>query len=190
MDVLLLNSCNDEIKELFARFVPVDYLALFEKEDTIIIGAVDTDEDGMEPVGVSVVSAEEGYFAIRWMWTDPEMRMKGAGEKMLKAIMDIAYENALNSVYAYVPALETEDVSKSDITEFFYNNSFIYKETKEADKVKVYVLSADTDIYKSMDNEMLNDAVREARIEKGYSKFPKNFVEKEVEYYSGVKIDV
>lgn len=189
MDIILLNECDKDVKDLFNRFIPKDYLGLLEEETTILLGAIDTNEDGIEPIGITIVSIDDGYFVIKWMWIDPELRLQGAGEKMLKTCFDIALMNELNTIYAYVPALDTEDISESDMAEFFYNNTFNYVENREKEGVKYYVLSANTDIYTNMDNEMMNETVNQSRIDKAYSKFPNNFVEREVEYYSGVKIE-
>ena len=189
MDIILLNECDNDVKNLFVRFVPKDYLGLMEDDSSILLGAIDTDEDGSEPIGIAIVIIDDGDFIIKWMWIDPELRLQGAGEKLLESCFDIALMNEINTIYAHVPVLETNDIKESDMTEFFYNNSFNYVETKEIDEIDYYVLSADTDIYKNMENDMLNDEVNQNRIEKAYKKFPKNFVQSDVEYYSGVKIE-
>jgi hypothetical protein len=131
----------------------------------------------------------EEQLAIKWMWVDPEKRFKEAGSRLLEECFNIADENGLEILNAHVPVLDAETVDDSDIVDFFYENDFRYVGDADTEDGRVFVLTADVDTAVSLENDEENRRIAQARIERDYKKFPKNFKVSDVEYFSGVPVE-
>ena len=187
MEVIVLNGVEAQVKELFSRYVPLEY-EHYLNDEGIVLGAVDTDtEDSLfEPAGIAVIAGYEGQLALKWMWIDPDKRFKDGGCSLLEACMNIADENGLETFYAHVPVLDAETVEDSDITGFFYENNFSYVRDADTEDGKVFVLAADVAAAVSLGLDEENRQTAREIIAEGYETFPNKFEVTDVEYYSGV----
>ncbi|MBR4581821.1 MAG: hypothetical protein IKO32_11375 [Lachnospiraceae bacterium] len=186
MNIVVLNDLQAEIRNLFRDFVPIEFRPLMEEGRSFMIGAVQPDPEGLEAAGVTLVALEDEEFVIKWMWVDPDLTNREAGSKMMDALFRTANENGLKSVIIQVPSLKNEKGSDKEMLAFFFEFAFGDAEIKTVDGIRVIELSADVDEYLSIENNLANEDVAQARIEKGYEKFPKEYTVTGVEFFSGV----
>jgi len=189
MNILVLNDLHEEVRKIFTGFVPIEFRELMEEGRSFMIGAVKADPDGLEPAGVTLVALEDEEFVIKWMWVDPDLSNKEAGSKMMDALFKTANENGLESVIIQVPSLNDERGGDKEMLSFFFDFAFGDAEIKTVDGIHVIELSADVDDYLSIENNLANEDAREAKLERGYEKFPTKFKTTGVEFYSGVPIE-
>ena len=79
MNILILNNLQEEIRNLFTKFVPREFRPLMEDGRSFMIGAVEADPEGLEAAGVTLVALEDEEFVIKWLWVDPDLSNKEAG---------------------------------------------------------------------------------------------------------------
>ena len=185
MEVIVINKIQKDIKDLFLRYVP-DEFEHYMNDGAVLLGAVDTDDTEFEPMGLAILAMDDNQLAVKWMWIDPDKRFKDGGSRLLEECFNIANDCGLEKLYAYVPALDDETIDDSDIAGFFYDYDFRYVKDADTEEGRIFVMSADVSTAVSLDNDEENRRIAEAKITKGYSKFPNKFTVTDVEYYSGV----
>ena len=189
MNIVILNNLQEEIRNLFTKFVPREFRPLMEDGRSFMIGAVEADPKGLEAAGVTLVALEDEEFVIKWLWVDPDLSNKEAGSKMMDALFRTANENGLESVIIQVPSLKDEKGSDKEMLSFFFEFAFGDAEIKTVDGIHVIEMSANVDEYLNIDNETANMEAAEAKLERGYEKFPKSYTATGVEFYSGVPVE-
>ena len=189
MRVLVLNDADEEIRNQFRRFVPKEFEGLLADGCSFMIGAVEADKDGLEAAGITLVTLEDEEFVVKWVWVDPDFRYREAGSKMMDALFATANENGMETIVIQIPSLKEEYATRSETYEFFFEFAFGDAEIKEVEGLKVFELSADVNNYLTMENDDVNAAVREDRINKEYEEFPRKFVATGIEFFSGVPIE-
>ena len=187
MDVIILNDVSKEVRDQFVKFVPTEFENYLD-EGAMLLGAVYSDDEGLEAAGITILTIEEGDPVIKWIWMDPELRLMDGGFQMVEAAISVAKETGMDRLLVHVPALDSTSVEESDMTGFFLENGFVYQETIE-EPSKTYVLVTDVNMYLDLANAEENLAVSRDRIEKAYKKIPRKFKVTNVEYFSGVPIE-
>ena len=188
MEVILLNNLENNVKNLFSRYVPKEF-EHYMGDGALLLGALETSGPLFEPVGLTILAADDGQLAIKWMWMDPDNRFKEGGSRMLEKCMNIADENGLEILCAHIPSLEAETIEDSDLADFFYENDFRYSRDADTDDGRVFVLVADVDTAVSLENDEENARIAKEKLDRAYDKFPKRYMVTDVEYYSGVPVE-
>ena len=187
MDVIILNDVSKEVRDQFVKFIPTEFENYIDG-GAMLLGAVYSDDEGLEAAGITILTIKDGDPVIKWIWMDPELRLMDGGFQMVEAAISVAKETGMDRLLVHVPALDSASVEESDMTGFFLENGFVYQETIE-EPFKVFVLATDVQMYLDMANMEENLAVSKERLEKAYKKIPNRFKATGIEYYSGVPID-
>ena len=188
MSVIMLNK-DKELADRFLYLVPGEFRKYCEDEAVVKLGAAYAEEDGIAAAGIIIAEFSEEKVNIKWLFTDPDYRGRGAGEELLGSIFEMARMNEIPKVTAEVPSFGEDSVYESEMAGFLTEYFFNYVEKTEADGLKKFVLEApdNGDILAQLAAEKEMQAREEKARE--YDSFPNKFTVTEVEYYSGVEID-
>ena len=187
MITLILNGSSKDTLDVFSDFVPIEFEHYLGDESALLIGVVESGDNGLEACGITIVAFEDGEMIIKWISVDFELHNKGYGSKMLDICFKTALENNYPLINVEIPRTNLGDTDYY-LESYFYPFGFSPVNSKVYDTYTADVLTADTDSYFNIDNDIKNEIYSRKKIEKEYDKFPNSFVVTGVEYFSGVPI--
>ena len=188
MSVIMLNKDKD-LAEQFLYLVPGEFRKYCEDEAVVKLGAAYAEEDGIAAAGIVIAEFSAQKVNIKWLFTDPDYRGRGAGEELLGKIFEMSRMNGIDKVAAEVPSFGENYVHESGMAGFLTEYFFNYVDKIEADGMSKFVLEAPNNgdvlaqIAAGKEIQAREETARE------YDSFPNKFTVTEVEYYSGVAID-
>ncbi len=93
---------TEQNKEYFRYLFPEEVL---NDDDLLLLGAVSD-----EGVACSALAAgiDDGMAYIEWLYTDPEMRERGAASALLDMLLTLLYDTGLDGIEAFYPYGEWE----------------------------------------------------------------------------------
>ncbi len=93
-----LTRIEKENETYFAHLLPEEYLS---DEKTVKLGVIDDEE---EAAAAGVLSVNDRMAELRWLYTDPEKRERGAGTFLLDGIFEILQGMKLSGIEAMFSA--------------------------------------------------------------------------------------
>lgn len=188
MSVIMLNKDND-LAEAFLHLVPGEFRKYCEDEAVVKLGAAYAEEDGIAAAGIIIAEFSAKKVNIKWLFTDPDYRGRGAGEELLGKIFEMARMNGIAKVAAEIPSFGEDSVYESEMAGFLTDFFFNYVEKIQVDGLPKFVLEApnDGDILAQLTAGIELEAREEN--EREYESFPTKFIVTGVEYLSGVAVD-
>ena len=85
MSVIMLNK-DKELADRFLYLVPGEFRKYCEDEAVVKLGAAYAEEDGIVAAGIVIAEFSAQKVNIKWLFTDPDYRGRGAGEELLGKI--------------------------------------------------------------------------------------------------------
>ena len=188
MSVIMLNKDKD-LTEAFLHLVPGEFRKYCEDEAVVKLGAAYAEEDGIVAAGIAIAEFSEEKVNIKWLFTDPDYRGRGAGEELLSMLFEMARLNGIDKVAAEVPSFGEKAAYESEMAAYLKEYFFDYVETTEADGLTKFVMEAPAE--GDLLAQMVAGKEMEEREERAreYDAFPNKFIVTGVEYLSGVAID-